>query len=98
MKDVIRILFLKNIGNFLDGENFKYIVKKDNDYFIVNDFPIVYNEYINKIITEICYDFDELSMYNQQRYQNYYVELKKVDNNIYSIKDKTYSIKRDLFT
>lgn len=98
MKDVIRILFLKNIGNFLDGENFKYIVKKDNDNFIVNDFPIVYNGYINKIITEICYDFDELSMYNQQRYQNYYVELKKVNNNIYSIKNKTYSIKRDLFT
>ena len=86
MKDVIRILFFKNVGNYLDGEENNYIIKK----LVTND--------KNFNINDLCYDFDELYIYNQKRYEKFYIELKKVDNNIYSIKNKTYSIKRNLFT
>lgn len=96
MKDTIRIIFFKNIGDFLDGENFKYIVKQNNGHFIINEYNDQYN--FNDYIKEICYDFDELSMYNKQRYEKSYIELKRVDNNIYLIKNKTYFIKRNLFT
>lgn len=96
MKDTIRIIFFKNIGDFLDGENFKYIVKQNNGHFIINEYNDQCN--FNDYIKEICYDFDELSMYNKQRYEKSYIELKRVDNNIYLIKNKTYFIKRNLFT
>lgn len=95
MKDVIRILFLKNVGNYLDGENFKYIVINNKNNYIVKNFEFN-NKNIN--IDNLCYDFDDISIYNQKRYEKFYIELKKVDNNIYSAKTKTYSIKRDLFT
>lgn len=95
MKDVIRILFFRNVGNYLDGENFKYIVTNNENNYIVKDFEFNYK---NINIDDLCYDFDEISIYNQKRYEKFYIELKKVDNNIYSIKNKTYSIKRNLFT
>lgn len=95
MKDIIRILFLKNVGNYLDGENLKYFVKNNENNYIVEEIPLIC---INNIKNNLCYDFDELSVYNQKRYEKFYIELKKVDDNIYSAKSKTYSIKRDLFT
>lgn len=99
MKDEIKILFLKNVGNYLDGEVLKYLVKEsDGEKYIVTDFPSVYNEPLNSIYNNICYDFDELSIPNQQRYQKYYIQLKRVNKNIYSAQTKTYQIKRNLFT
>lgn len=95
MKDIIRILFLKNVGNYLDGENLKYFVKNNENNYIVEEIPLIC---INNVKNNLCYDFDELSVYNQKRYEKFYIELKKVDDNIYSVKSKTYSIKRDLFT
>lgn len=98
MKEIIRILYLKNVGNYLDGENLKYIVTNDNDNFIINKFPQFYNGKINDIFNNLCYDFDDLSIYNQKRYEKFYIELKRVDNKIYSNKNKTYVINMNLFT
>ena len=98
MKNIVRILFLKNVGNPLDGEKLKYIISNENNIFTIEDIPLFYNGKINSIINKLCYDFDELSIYNQQRYEKFYIELKRVNNNIYSTTEKTYSIKRDLFT
>lgn len=95
MKDELNILFLKSVGNPLDGENFKYIVEIKENNYIINNFD---NTPINKCINLICYDYDELSIYNQQRYEKWYIKLKRVDKNIYSTQIKTYKIKRDLFT
>lgn len=95
LKDVIRILFFKNVGNYLDGEEFKYMVINNENNYIIK--KLVTNDK-NFNINDLCYDFDELSIYNQKRYEKFYIELKKVDKNIYSIKNKTYSIKRNLFT
>lgn len=95
MKDEIKILFLKNVGNPLDGESFKYIVEINENNYIISNFN---NTPINSCINSVCYDFDELSIYNQQRYEKWYIKLKRVNENIYSVQTKTYKIKRDLFT
>ena len=99
MKDEINILFFKNVGNNLDGEDFKYIVKKgDNDEYTIEEVPIVLKDHLSSLNEYLCYDYDELSIYNQQRYEKFRINLKRVNNNIYSVQTKTYQIRKNLFT
>ncbi|MCI5552909.1 MAG: hypothetical protein MR388_03640 [Tenericutes bacterium] len=97
MKDEIRILFLQNVGNDLDGETLRYIVDvQDGNYKIQ---PFIKNEKtLNYIFHKVCYDFDELSFYNQQRYEKFHIQLKRVNGNVYSVEQKTFQKKNQLFT
>lgn len=97
MKDEIKILFLNSIGHYLKNENLKYIVNYDNDNYIVNKFPIIYTGHINSIFNNLCYDFDELSNENKKKYGDLCIILKRINNNVYSVQTKTYSIKRFYF-
>lgn len=91
MKENINILFLKNVGNYLDGENFKYLaVFIDDENYILKDLPIAFKGHMSALSEYLCYDYDELSDLNKRRYQNQYKALKKVNDNIYSVQTKTY--------
>lgn len=99
MKEEMRILFFKNVGNHLDGEDLKYIaVQKADNTYEISETPPVLNGFFSSISNYLCYDFDELSIYNQQRYEKYYLQLKRINDNIYSVQTKTYQIKRQSLT
>ena len=97
MKDEIRILFLQNVGNDLDGEKLKYIVDIQDENYIIQPF-INKDNVLNHIFHKVCYDFDELSVYNQQRYEKFYIQLKRVNGNVYSVRQKTFQKRNQLFT
>lgn len=99
MKENINILFLKHVGNHLDGENLKYLViQKDENNYIIKDIPITFTGYISSLSDYLCYDYDELSNLNQARYEKMYKSLKKVNTNIYSIQTKKYVKRKQSFT
>lgn len=93
MKENINILYLKHVGNYLDGENLKYLaIEKDEEHFIIRELPHTFNGYISSLYEYLCYDYDELSLRNKNRYKNYYKCIKKADNkNIYSLETKIYN-------
>ena len=99
MKDEIRIIFFKQIGFALDGEKLKYLaVKKDDDTYQISEAPNCLYGVFSALTDYLCYDYDDLSMYNQMRYEKYYIQLKRVNVNVYSKQEKTFQKKRKLFT
>lgn len=99
MKDEIKIVFFKQIGFALDGEKLKYIaVKREDGTYQINEAPNCLYGVFSALTDYLCYDYDELSIYNQMRYEKYYIPLKRVNVNVYSKQEKTYQKKRELFT
>ena len=99
MKDEIRIIFFKQIGFALDGEKLKYLaVKKDDDTYQISEAPNCLYGVFSALTDYLCYDYYDLSMYNQMRYEKYYIQLKRVNVNVYSKQEKTFQKKRKLFT
>ena len=99
MKDEIRLLFFKHIRVDLDGEKFKYIaVKRDDDMYQISLAPNSLISVFSPLSDYLCYDYDELSIYNQMRYEKYYIEVKRVNVNVYSKQEKTYKRTRESLT
>lgn len=96
-KDNINFIYFKEVGNPLDGEKINYIVIKHNNEYIVKEVddknPLIY-----KIPNYIAYDYDNLSIYNQIRYDKIVHSIEKVDDNIYRDSEKKLSKHNNLFT
>lgn len=99
MKDEIRILYLKDTLKYLSNENLKYLVfiNDDNNY-VLNPTPPCFNGHLSALKDYLCYDYDKLSDINKKLYINSYIQLKRVNDNIYSSETKTYRLKRQLFS
>ena len=70
MKDEINILFFKNVGNNLDGEDFKYIVKKgDNEEYTVEEVPIVLKDHLSSLNEYLCILFEMYYVMTLMNYQ-----------------------------
>ena len=90
MKDILNLLFYKDINKFLKDEQIKYLVVHDNMNYIINELPIFYNGYMSALKNYLAYNYDELNFINKEIYKNYYVSFKKNAANTYTNNPKIY--------
>lgn len=85
MEKEINILFLSDIGYFLDNEDIHYIVENNNNQY-----------YISNIYTKLAYDYNLLSDNNKYIFSNKLKKFIKNNDNTYSLVTKEYQIKRKI--
>lgn len=90
MKNIINLVYLKDIGFYLDGENIKYYVEFDGQNYKIRELPTTYSGHLSMIYDKLCYDYDDFNIKNKNRYTYYLKSMKKIDNNIYQIQTKRY--------
>lgn len=94
--DKINLLFLKDINSFLKNENFEYLcyINNEESYYIC-EIPPIYSGYISELVNYMCYDYNKISKNNQELFKNEYKSFTKVEENIYKIETKKYSLKKN---
>lgn len=96
MEKEIDILFLSDIGYFLDNENIHYIVENDNNQYYISYVPIIFRDYISNIYTKLAYDYNTLNDNNKNIFNNKFKKFIKNNDNTYSLVTKEYKIKRKI--
>lgn len=95
MKDKINLLFYKDIGTFLKGEELKYIVCPIENGIVITHLPHTINERISSIKDYFAYDYDELCPLNQDLYEEEYKPVIRNPNGSYDYDTKKYNLKRN---
>lgn len=96
MEKEINILFLSDIGYFLDNEDMHYIVENNNNQYYISTVPIIFKDYISNIYTKLAYDYNLLSDNNKYIFSNKLKKFIKNNDNTYSLVTKEYQIKRKI--
>lgn len=94
MKDILNLLFYKDINKFLKNQNFEYLAVEEDEEVIVNPLPPIFNEYSVILKEYLCYDYDKLSEVNKEIYKNRFKRLKKVRDNQYKEDVKLYKFQK----
>ena len=96
MEKEIDILFLSDIGYFLDNENIRYMVENDNNQYYISSVPIILKDYISNIYTKLAYDYNTLSDNNKNIFSDKVKKFIRDKDNTYSLVTKEYEIKRKI--
>lgn len=94
MKDIICVILACDIKKLLYDETANYLIKSENDCYIISDFPILYKGKMNDIKKYIAYDYNLLNEKNKIQYKDFKRKFILVDSNKYKLDTKIYQLKK----
>jgi hypothetical protein len=86
MKDNFRFIRVSTIGKFLPNIERRYLVKQfSSDEVFIQYEPSFYYGHLSEISDLLCYDFDDLAVSLQEKYQNDIENYTKIEGNLYKV-------------
>lgn len=83
MRKILNIVFYKDINKYLHQEKLNlFVVIKDNEYYVKELRPD-FNYYQTSLKDYLCYNYDELSIYNKLITEDKVINLININNNVY---------------